>query len=548
MPPPQQRISAHQEVVESFGPAFARTTAFWWLSLLSLLVGLLVGFIGWLHIYVVYVMNSAWIQNNFQGQLSGFFTGRVWYIGVVAGAGFTNGLIQVIPFFRYPRRLTYLFGEIKSLHAHWEAAPSIILANTIALGLGASIGPEAAIAAMGAAVASFMSSFEVASTRCRLSTRKRRMFVLVGMAGAISSVFPAPPIAVLLVYEIFLVSEEHFEKSASNDTRDYLEFIALSGLCASVSYAVLHAMIIAVNEPYKTFSDGLKPNNTPFAGAAPALGMLAGLIGSALSYLFLFCQLVFSRVALRIKRKIDTFGPSSFSLGRLLLPVIGGAMSGIIGWICPLTIGSGLEPLISLSEEINITPSETPVIFASSLLKIVSLALCLSTGMTGGIIYPLFFIGGSMGTAISAYTGWDRLTLTASLSASALASHIPAPIALWGMAIVMFNGGVGDDWSTWLAVIIAVVVGCSLGVKEDIFDLVSLAGRKRGSTRTSRRNTRRNTIQRIAVLEHQLYLNTGIGDILDDELDEKDEIEGDAEGEGSIVTDKTKTKLPELSK
>jgi hypothetical protein len=387
MPPPQQRISAHQEVVESFGPAFARTTAFWWLAFLCLLVGLLVGFIGWLHIYVVYVMNSAWIQNNFQGQLSGFFTGRVWYIGVVAGAGFTNGLIQVIPFFRYPRRLTYLFGEIKSLHAHWEAAPSIILANTIALGLGASIGPEAAIAAMGAAVASFMSSFEVASIRCRLSTRKRRMFVLVGMAGAISSVFPAPPIAVLLVYEIFLVSEEHFEKSASNDTRDYLEFIALSGLCASVSYAVLHAMIIAVNEPvrmgadilgpslctrargltsslshlsqYKTFSDGLKPNNTPFAGAAPALGMLAGLIGSALSYLFLFCQLVFSRVALRIKRKIDTFGPSSFSLGRLLLPVIGGAMSGVIAWICPLTIGSGLEPLIFLSEEVREDGSKT---------------------------------------------------------------------------------------------------------------------------------------------------------------------------------------------
>jgi hypothetical protein len=163
--------------------------------------------------------------------------------------------------------------------------------------------------------------------------------------------------------------------------------------------------------------------------------------------------------------------------------------------------------------------------------------------MTGGIIYPLFFVGGSMGTAISAYTGWDRLTLTASLSASTLASHIPAPIALWGMATVMFSGGVGDDWSTWLAVIIAVVVGCSLGVKEDIFDLVGLTvctGRKRGSTKKSRRNT----IRRITVLEHQLYLNMGIGDILEDEFDE---IEGDAEGEGSM-TDKTEAKSSELSK
>ena len=107
----------------------------------------------------------------------------------------------------------------------------------------------------------------------------------------------------------------------------------------------------------------------------------------------------------------------------------------------------------------------------------------------------------------------------------------------------MFSGGVGDDWSTWLAVIIAVVVGCSLGVKEDIFDLVGLTvctGRKRGSTKKSRRNT----IRRITVLEHQLYLNMGIGDILEDEFDE---IEGDAEGEGSM-TDKTEAKSSELSK
>ena len=111
--------------------------------------------------------------------------------------------------------------------------------------------------------------------------------------------------------------------------------------------------IVAHLSQYTTFSYALKPKATPFAGAAPALGMLAGLIGSALSYLFLFIQLVFSRVALNLKRKIDAFGPSKFSLGRILLPVIGGAMSGAIGWICPLTIGSGLEPLIFLSEEVR---------------------------------------------------------------------------------------------------------------------------------------------------------------------------------------------------
>jgi len=178
------------------------------------------------------------------------------------------------------------------LEFQWEGAPSIILANMLALGLGASVGPEAAIAAMGAASAAYATSFRWIFEHCKLTDRKRRMFVLVGMAGAIASVFPAAPIAVILIYEIFNVSEEHFAGNSVNrsDTRDYLEFITISGICASFSYAVQQALLLVVDDGYKTHSYALEPTREPFSGAAPALGMLCGLLGAGLSTLFLTCQ------------------------------------------------------------------------------------------------------------------------------------------------------------------------------------------------------------------------------------------------------------------
>jgi len=89
------RLSAQQEAVESFGPAFARRSAYWRLLALSIVVGLFVGLIGWLHTFIVYLIMNGWATKSLNEQLSGFFTGEVWYIAVVAGGGLTNGIIQV---------------------------------------------------------------------------------------------------------------------------------------------------------------------------------------------------------------------------------------------------------------------------------------------------------------------------------------------------------------------------------------------------------------------------------------------------------------------
>jgi len=126
--------------------------------------------------------------------------------------------------------------------------------------------------------------------------------------------------------------------------------------------------------------------------------------------------------------------------------------------------------------------------------------------------------GATLGTALAAATGWDRLVLVASLSSATLASHVPAPVALWAMSVVMFRGGVGDVWGAWIAVVIAVIFGCSLGIKEDLFDMFGT----RGSGKRS--GGEREKVKSFSVrYEQQLYLHMGVGELYDDDDDEGEE-------------------------
>lgn len=209
--------------------------------------------------------------------------------------------------------------------------------------------------------------------------------------------------------------------------------------------------------------------------------------------------------------------------------VFGGTLSGIVLWICPLTIGSGLEPLIFLSETTQLSYSDLPILFATTFLKIVSLAICLSFGMTGGIIYPLFFTGGSFGTAFATATSTNRLLLTSSLSAATLASHIPAPVALWVMAVTMFRGGAGDIWGTWIAVVISIILGCSTGWKEDVYDLAR-GGLFWGHSAGTGKEESRSRKSRLSVrYEQQLFLNLGVGEMYEDDDNDDEEAEGEIE-------------------
>ena len=78
------------------------------------------------------------IYSENQGSTSDleYFSGELWYIALVFGGGLTNGLIQTIPFFRYPNRLHCLYAEVRDGDGGHGGAPSILLANSLGLALG----------------------------------------------------------------------------------------------------------------------------------------------------------------------------------------------------------------------------------------------------------------------------------------------------------------------------------------------------------------------------------------------------------------------------
>ena len=104
-----------------------------------------------------------------------------------------------------------------------------------------SAGPEAAAAAGGGALASYIYELPFVRKHSLVDQADRRLFVLVGMAVGVGSILPSPVVGVSLIYELFALS---FSSSSENraPTNDasylYLKYVVSAGLGAIFSYAI----------------------------------------------------------------------------------------------------------------------------------------------------------------------------------------------------------------------------------------------------------------------------------------------------------------------
>ena len=253
---------------------------------------------------------------------------------------------------------------------------SSLVASTITVAFGGSVGLEAPIASTGSAIGSNIGRW------LRLSPKSVRLLLGCGAAGAIAGIFKAPFAAILFVVEVFLFD-----------------------LTATTALPLLLSSLTAATVAYFLMGTGVQFSftvNNPFALSQLPQYALLGV----------FCALV-SLYFLRVTDAVEGWFARRKSPWTRL--IIGGLVLGLLVVLFPPLYGEGYTTLTALlNGNPDIIFSGTPyhtwsgnngallaVLLALIVLKAVATATTIGAGGVGGTFGPSLVLGGLSGYFIA---------------------------------------------------------------------------------------------------------------------------------------------------
>ena len=262
-------------------------------------------------------------------------------------------------------------SEIPSKHIY-----ASLLASTITVAFGGSVGLEAPIATTGSAIGSNIGRW------MRLSPKNVRLLLGCGAAGAIAGIFKAPFAGVLFVLEVLMFD-----------------------LTATTALPLLISALTASTVAYFTMGTSVQFTFTvdaPFELSQLPFYMVLGLFCAAVSLYFLrISDMVESRCA----RRNNPW----------LRALTGGLIMGVLAFLFPPLYGEGYGSLTELlhgnTDALFVgTPyasfSDNPwmvltVLLALILLKAVATSVTIGSGGVGGTFGPSLVMGGLAGYFIA---------------------------------------------------------------------------------------------------------------------------------------------------
>jgi chloride channel protein, CIC family len=272
-------------------------------------------------------------------------------------------------------RILFSISRNKSqLKAHntWTS----LVASTLTIGFGGSVGAEAPIVLTGSSIGSVIGKF------FRLNYKNITLLIGCGAAGAVSGIFKAPIAGIVFTLEILMLDLT---------TSSIVPLLISSVTAATVAYflmgdKVLFSFIIA---------GAFHISNIPFY---LLLGIVSGIISLYFSRMTLFLESGYSRIHNAYVRLI-----------------IGGTILAGLIYLFPPLYGEGYDTIMSLLQGNSDLLSNSifgahsgflPVILFMSalvLLKVIASSSTNGAGGVGGIFAPTLFIGGLNGYIVSEF-------------------------------------------------------------------------------------------------------------------------------------------------
>jgi len=272
-------------------------------------------------------------------------------------------------------RILYSISRTKS-HLKTHNTWSSIIATTITIGFGGSVGAEAPIVLTGSSIGSSIGRF------FNLNYKNITLLIGCGAAGAIAGIFKAPVTGIVFTLEILLLDLT---------TSSIVPLLISSVTAASVAYFLMGDKVLFTFNVVGTFHI----SNIPWY---LLLGIISGLI-----------SLYFSKMTLFLESNYDKIRNSYLRL------ILGGIVLGGLIYLFPPFYGEGYDTIMLLLQ------GNSDIVFNSSifsqfsnsflviilfmsglvLLKVVASSSTNGAGGVGGIFAPTLFIGGINGYLVA---------------------------------------------------------------------------------------------------------------------------------------------------
>jgi len=272
-------------------------------------------------------------------------------------------------------RILYSISRKKS-HLNTHNTWSSIIASTLTIGFGGSVGAEAPIVLTGSAIGSTIGRF------FNLNYKNITLLIGCGAAGAISGIFKAPIAGILFTLEILML-----DMTISS----IVPLLISSVTAATVAYFLMGDKVLFSFNIIGAFNI----SNIPWY---LLLGIVSGLV-----------SLYFSRMTLFLEGNYDKIRNSYVRL------VLGGIVLGGLIYLFPPFYGEGYDTIMSMLQ------GKTDLVLGNSifnqfsddflaiilfmsglvLLKVVASSSTNGAGGVGGIFAPTLFIGGINGFVVA---------------------------------------------------------------------------------------------------------------------------------------------------
>jgi H+/Cl- antiporter ClcA len=355
------------------------------------------------------------------------FSGSWTIVAVMTLFGLIVGLIHQFT----PAAQLDVFEAVDNGRLDPKPVPASLLASFMSLIGGFSLGPEVPTGMLAAGLGTWLSE------RRKLDEDTTRTNVLSSVAGAYAGLFSSPFALIVMLLE-----------STHMQTAVYYGTLFIAGLAAAIGFSLFYWL---GGDMFSNLLGLVQPPDYDLRVYDVGLGVVFGLIAVPVAVIFLLVAKILGRLVVPLNGQPIVRG------------MVGGLLLGLLGKALPITLFLGTDGLAITTQDAAEIGFALLIVFA--LAKMVALAGALSFGFIGGPIFPMLFVGATLGSAINLVFPQIPLGLSVGCMMVAVpAVVVPIPLALAVIGILVMGLSPMNSLPVVMASLTAFAVAHGLGL------------------------------------------------------------------------------------
>ncbi len=358
------------------------------------------------------------------------FSGSWMIVVIMTVAGFLVGLIRQ---FTSAEQLD-VFEAVDDGRLNPKPVPASLLASFVSLIGGFSLGPEVPTGMLAAGFGTWLSE------RRKLDEKTTRTNVIAAVSSAYAGLFSSAFALLLMILE-----------STHMQNIKYYGTLLISGMAAAIGFSFFFWM---GGDMFSSLLGLVQPPAYDLRVFDIGLGIIFGILSVPITIIFLLIAKLLGQLAAPLN-------------GRpIIRGTVGGLLLGLLGMALPITLFLGTKGL-------SITTSQAAEIGAALLIvfilaKMVALGGALAFGFIGGPIFPLLFIGATLGSLVNLLVPQIPLALAVGCFMVAIpAAIVPIPFALAFIGILVVGLSPTNSLPVIMAALVSFAVAHGLGLFAD---------------------------------------------------------------------------------